>query len=83
MNDSRLRLNTRLPPILWRALRRLAAGWGITHDQAIRKLIGDAGGVAAIPHENGRDSFGDALDAPQPTISHDTRLDPHQPIRRS
>jgi hypothetical protein len=72
-DDNRLRLNTRLPPILWKALRRLASQDGITHDQEVRKLIADAGGVPAL----------DSQDAPGSTISPSTLLDPHQPIRRS
>ena len=98
MNDNRLRLNTRLPPILWKALRRLASQDGITHDQEVRKLIGIAGGVAATrvipPKDRGPDACESCgleccegwctrQDAPGTPIDRNTLLDPHQPIRRS
>ena len=70
---SRDRLNTRLPPILWRALRKLADSWGLSNDQAVRRLIADAGGVPA-------------LEPPEPrseAIPRETLLDPYVPIKRS
>jgi len=41
-HSSRDRLNTRLPAELWRALRRLAARWGVTPDQAVRRCLHEA-----------------------------------------
>ena len=51
--DDAPRLNTRLPRELWRALRLLATRWGLTHDQVVRKLIVDAGG---LPSESGAEA---------------------------
>jgi hypothetical protein len=61
-DDRRLRLNTRLPPILWAALRRLAGADGLTHDQEVRKLIADAGGVQEAPGSTGRLAEGVGVD---------------------
>ena len=47
--DDNPRLNTRLSRPLWRVLRLLATRWGLTHDQVVRKLISDAGGLPG-PH---------------------------------
>jgi hypothetical protein len=58
MNDSP-RLNTRLPRELWRKLRSLAASWGCTHDDAVRRLIAQSGGdrpATGLPSESGAEA---------------------------
>ena len=45
--DDNPRLNTRLSRPLWRVLRLLATRWGLTHDQVVRQLIANAGGLPA------------------------------------
>ena len=57
MNDSP-RLNTRLPRALWAVLRLLGTRWGLTHDQVVRKLIADAGGLPAQSAQDAPGSTG-------------------------
>jgi len=57
MSSNRYSILVHLPPVLWRALNRLAARDNCSQDQAIRNAISLAGG---IHHEPG----GDSQDAP-------------------
>lgn len=67
------RLNTRLPPLFWRELRKLAASWGMTHDQAVRRLIADACGITPVASQ---DAPGDEFSPSRLKDPHDTLLVP-------
>ncbi len=47
MTRSLDRLDTRLSKELWAKLRRLARGWDVNHDEAVRRLIDSGGGETA------------------------------------